>query len=119
MLTTLGPSVIRTVVPLVVGLLLTQAAKHLGADIDEGLATDIVTVVVSSAYYALARLLEENASHWFGLLLGKRGAPTYQAPAAPSEESPTGAVATVDTPGVPEGEPVTVDPVDYQPEHGA
>lgn len=119
MLTTLGPSVIRTVVPLAVGLLLTQAAKHLGVKIDEGLTTEVVTVVVSAAYYALARVLEENVSRWFGLLLGKRGAPTYKAPAAPSDESPTGAVSTEDTAGVPEGEPVTVEPVEYDPKHDA
>ncbi|GAA1796524.1 hypothetical protein [Actinomadura chokoriensis] len=50
-------SVIRTLVPLIAGLLLTQAAK-LGLDVPEGTATEAVTVLVTAVYYVLGRLAE-------------------------------------------------------------
>lgn len=73
------PSIIRTVVPLVVGLLLGWAAK-VGLDLPEGAVTEIVTALITAAYYALARLVEQA---WPGLgrvllSLGLvRGAPVY------------------------------------------
>lgn len=52
-------SVIRTVVPLVVGVLLGQAAR-IGLDLPAGAVTEVVTVVVTGAYYAVARLVEQR-----------------------------------------------------------
>lgn len=52
-------SVIRTVVPLVVALVLGQAAK-VGLDLDEGAVTSIVTAVIGAAYYTVARVIEEQ-----------------------------------------------------------
>lgn len=54
-----GPSVIRTVVPIIVGVLLGWAAK-IGLNLPEGAAAEIVTVAVSAGYYALARVLEQQ-----------------------------------------------------------
>ncbi|GLZ08730.1 hypothetical protein Acsp03_61960 [Actinomadura sp. NBRC 104412] len=52
-------SIIRTVVPLVVALVLGQAAR-IGLDLDEGAVTSILTALVGAAYYALARWLAET-----------------------------------------------------------
>ncbi|MBA9003722.1 hypothetical protein [Thermomonospora cellulosilytica] len=52
-------SIMRTVVPLVVAVLLGQAAK-VGLALPEGAVTEIVTVVAGALYYALARVLERE-----------------------------------------------------------
>ena len=52
-------SIVRTVVPLVVALILGQAAR-IGLNLDEGAVTSIVTAVIGAAYYGLARLIEEQ-----------------------------------------------------------
>lgn len=56
-------SVIRTVVPMVVAVLLGQAAR-VGLDLPEGAVTEVVTVAAGAAYYAAARWLEQR---WPGL----------------------------------------------------
>jgi hypothetical protein len=75
-------SIVRTVVPLVVALLLGQAAK-VGLDLDEGAVAEIVTVVVGGAYYALGRLIEKEVP-WLGRVLLSAGlskrAPEYVKP---------------------------------------
>jgi hypothetical protein len=58
-------SVIRTVVPLIVGILVTNALK-LGVQLPEGSVTEIVTVLVSGAYYWVFRYAEQ-----FKPLLGR------------------------------------------------
>lgn len=52
-------SVIRTVVPLVVAVLLGQAAR-VGLSLPEGAVTEVVTVVVGTVYYAVVRTLERQ-----------------------------------------------------------
>lgn len=56
-------SIIRTLVPVVVGVLLGWAAK-VGFDLPAGAVTEVVTVVLTTAYYAISRLIEEQ---WPGL----------------------------------------------------
>lgn len=51
------PSIVRTCVPLVVAVVLGQAAR-IGLDLDEGAVTSIATAVIGTAYYAIARLIE-------------------------------------------------------------
>lgn len=51
------PSIIRTVVPLVVGVILGQAAR-IGLGLDPGAVTSIVTAVLGAGYYAIVRVLE-------------------------------------------------------------
>lgn len=51
-------SILRTVVPVIVGVLLGYAAK-IGLDLPEGAVTEIVTAVAIAGYYALARLVEQ------------------------------------------------------------
>ncbi|MFW5415095.1 hypothetical protein J0910_29905 [Nocardiopsis sp. CNT-189] len=73
-------SIVRTLVPVVVGILLVQAAR-IGLDLPEGALAEIVTVVVTAAYYGLARLVEEHVSPVVGRLMLSAGLtqakPTY------------------------------------------
>lgn len=68
-------SLIRTVVPVIVGIIITTVAK-LNVEIDSGAVTDLVTAVVTGAYYAAVRWAE---SRWpqAGWLLGSPHAPEY------------------------------------------
>lgn len=52
-------SIIRTIVPVIVGVLLGWAAK-VGLDLPEGPVTELVTVTITVAYYALGRWLEQR-----------------------------------------------------------
>lgn len=61
-------SIVRTVVPALVGLLLGLAAKA-GLDIDSGVVTTVVDGVCVGGYYSLVRLLERRWPR-FGWLLG-------------------------------------------------
>jgi len=71
-------SVIRTVVPLLVGIAFAALAKvHL--NIDNALLTDAITAGVTTAYYAGVRWLEVAVNHKWGWALGKAGAPQYEA----------------------------------------
>ncbi|GAA2621924.1 hypothetical protein GCM10010411_67430 [Actinomadura fulvescens] len=51
-------SIIRTVVPLIVGAVLGYAAK-VGLDLPADAVTAIVTPVITAAYFLLARALEQ------------------------------------------------------------
>lgn len=52
-------SILRTVVPVVVGVLLGWAAK-VGLNLPGGAVFEIVTVVLTAAYYALSRWVEQT-----------------------------------------------------------
>ncbi|MGW5259707.1 hypothetical protein ACWEQG_01950 [Microbispora sp. NPDC004025] len=59
-------SIIRTVVPVIVGVLLGWAAK-VGLDLPEGPVTELVTVAITGVYYAVGRWLEQRwpaAGRW-------------------------------------------------------
>jgi len=55
----MGDSIIRTVVPLIVGVILTQAAR-IGLDLPAGAVEEIVTVVAATVYYSAIRWLEQR-----------------------------------------------------------
>ncbi|MFF8980168.1 hypothetical protein ACF08A_25570 [Streptomyces cellulosae] len=77
-------SITRTVVPVLVGLVLTFAAQA-GLDLDGEAVTMVATAVVIAAYYAVFRLLEALAGRlgWrplqllAGVLLGWARPPSY------------------------------------------
>lgn len=79
-------SLLRTVVPLAVGLLLGLAARA-GFDIDEAAAATAVTAALTAGYYALFRAVEEWAAKQAhpvlrtlaGVLLGYARPPEYPA----------------------------------------
>lgn len=113
----IGPSIIRTVVPLLVQLVVAQLAKR---GVDPGpyqeLIAQVIGAAVAAGYYGAVRLLETYVKPRLGWLLGSAKAPTYDAPAAPSASSPTGYEAT-EAATVPEGQPVVVE--EYEGRHAA
>jgi len=70
------PSIIRTVVPAVVGVLVAALAVA-GLHLDAVVFTPTITLAVTSGYYAGVRWLEVKFGPKFGWLLGKAGAPKY------------------------------------------
>lgn len=79
-------SVIRTVVPAVVGAVLAWLAAHgfdwLNLHSYQDQISAWLIVVCQAGYYALARLLETKVSPLFGVLLGAVKQPVYVAPPA-------------------------------------
>lgn len=78
-------SILRTLVPVVVGVLLGQAAR-LGLDLPAGAVTEIITVVLTTAYYALGRRVEHTWPGAGRLLLSlglARRTPVYRKPRTP------------------------------------
>lgn len=111
------PAIVRTVVPYVVGWLLSlgltvRILALLGvSDADARAAlTKAVPVVLGAVYYVVVRWLERNVDPRFGVLLGSTAQPAYTPPVA--EQSAT----TV--PIVPSDPAMTVDvvPVDAEPD---
>jgi hypothetical protein len=80
-------SLMRTLVPIVAGLVLSWAAR-LGLDLDDAQLTVYVTAALTAGYYAAFRLLEELAERmaWrplqllAGVLLGWARPPAYERP---------------------------------------
>lgn len=77
----IGASIIRTVVPFVVGAVVTVFGRvgiDLDADPDTIVAiTAAVTLIVSTLYYAVVRFLEERVGPAWGWLLGYANRPRY------------------------------------------
>jgi hypothetical protein len=69
-------SIIRTVVPVVVGVVSAFAASK-GFSIDETAVTSMLTVAFTTVYYTTVRALESFVSTKWGRLLGRRSAPFY------------------------------------------
>ena len=106
----LAPSVVRTVTPYVVGVIVTLLGKA-GFDWQpspEGLV--VVTAVVSAVYYAIIRILETRGRQAWGWLLGLPKAPAYDATVKADPESPTGEVAA-EASDIPTGTPVQTKPI--------
>jgi len=72
----LSASIIRTIVPTAVGLVVSLAAKA-GIDADSGDISVALAPLVSTLYYITVRWLEEEVSPKFGMLLGKAATPNY------------------------------------------
>src|SRR5690606_11160948 len=67
----IGASIIRTLVPLLVGALVAMGSRYLAVEIPVDTLEEVVTVVVAGVYYAVARVLEEWFSPvWWRVLLG-------------------------------------------------
>jgi hypothetical protein len=71
-------SVVRTVTPLLVGLILAIVGTEV-AGFDENTLTPVIAAVVAAVYHAVVRALEEK---WpkLGMLLGWDVTPTYTKP---------------------------------------
>ncbi len=90
----LGPSIVRTVTPYVVGALVTLLGKA-GFDWTPSPEEQVlVTGAVGAVFYAIVRILETRGSQAWGWALGLPKAPTYDATVKKDPESPSGEVAT-------------------------
>lgn len=69
-------SLVRTVVPVIVGYLLALGVR-LGVELPADALTALLEPVCVAIYYAVARALEEKVSPEFGRLLGKRAIVSY------------------------------------------
>lgn len=74
-----GRSVVRTVVPLIVGTIVGWLATR-GVEVDRASLIAVVDPIVAAIYYALVRVIERRVPS-FGWLLGVPGAPSYAVPA--------------------------------------
>lgn len=76
-------SMVRTVVPIAVGLLLEWVAKKTGVVVPATSVAPIVAGAAATAYYALVRLAEHK---WpaVGWLLGLAVKPSYSTPTPPA-----------------------------------
>lgn len=116
----LWASLVRTVVPVIVGGALGALAAH-GLEVDpevEGAATAVLTSAGSLGYYAVVRLLEVYVAPWWGWLLGLAKSPdaySHGAPPVDQADDDAGALegergpdagTPVDVPPVPAGQPV-------------
>lgn len=63
----IGPSIIRTIVPVFAGALITWALKA-GFHLSNGATLALTTTVVTTVYYAAARWLETHAKPFVRLL---------------------------------------------------
>jgi len=73
---TIGLSVVRTFVPVIVGALITILTK-IGADVSSESLELLIGSIVTTAYYTMARILETKVAPRFGWLLGAPRTPTY------------------------------------------
>lgn len=73
---TIGLSVVRTFVPVIVGALITVLTK-IGADVSSEALELLVGSIVTTAYYTVARVLETKVTPRFGWLLGAPRTPSY------------------------------------------
>jgi len=70
----LKPSIVRTLVPLIIAGL---SYVGLSNFIDETVLSALVSQLLSLAYYTLARVLETKNSKW-SVLLGSKSVPSYE-----------------------------------------
>lgn len=87
------PSVVRTAVPIVAGIVLVALAK-LGLSLDDGVATTLAESLVAVVYYTGVRFLETRGNAQWGWLLGLAKAPAYSPEPPPSPEAGEEMVAT-------------------------
>lgn len=112
----IAASIIRTLVPYVIGYLLALAAKA-GFNLPEGvISNEVVTLVLGTLYYALARVLETRLRPIWGWMLGLPKQPTYDATAKADPDSPTGESAAPASEVAVEDAPVETVPTDAQGE---
>lgn len=81
---TLPPSLIRTLIPVLAGLVGTWLVNTFAVELDTATAGALVTAGISYTYYALARFLEVYGSDRWGYILGFRKLPAYVSLPLPS-----------------------------------
>lgn len=70
----LGKALIRTLVPLLVGAIISLSIFK---DVNSSDLSELITLIVAGAYYTIAAVLERYVNFKFGWLLGSIGPPRY------------------------------------------
>lgn len=78
----LAPSLVRTLLPFLAGLIGAWLVDRFGLPIEGELAGGLVTAAIGYLYYVVARFLEVFASEKWGYVLGFRKTPVYADPPA-------------------------------------
>lgn len=80
----LAPSLVRTIVPIIVGALAATLLASLGIALPIEATSEVMTVLLSGLYYALVRVLERR---WpgIGVFLGSTQQPVYTTPPVPED----------------------------------
>lgn len=79
------PALVRTLVPMIVGAAATWLLATLGVTLPLEPATELVTLILSGAYYTVARWLEQRWPFLGAILLGSSRQPHYDVPAEESD----------------------------------
>lgn len=79
------PALVRTLVPMIVGAASTWLLTTLGVTLPLEPATELVTLILSGAYYTVARWLEQRWPVLGAILLGSSKQPRYDSPGEPEE----------------------------------
>lgn len=80
---TLAPSLIRTLVPFLAGLVGTWLVDRFGVNVDSTTVGVLISAVIGYGYYVVARFLEVYGSTKWGYILGIRKVPVYAEPPLP------------------------------------
>lgn len=108
--TSLGPSFVRTLIPIVVSQIIAYlASQGLDAGPYKELLAQLLGAVLGWVYYIGVRVLEVKVKPHFGWLLGVAKTPTYDATSKVDSASPTQESAGPAS-DLPENTPVVVEP---------
>lgn len=77
---TLGPSLVRTGVPFIAGLIGTWLLERFGVEVDTATVGALLTAGIGYLYYVVVRFLEVYGSSKWGYILGLRKQPVYAPP---------------------------------------
>lgn len=121
----LAPSLIRSLIPFLAGVLGTWLLDVSGVDLDSNVLAVALSAVIGYLYYVVARFAEVFVSDKWGYVLGIRKTPVY-APKVPGtvvaveQGDPAAGIPVhgefTSVEGVPVAEPVAVDPPDLDAE---
>lgn len=99
----LAPSLVRTLLPFLAGLVGTWLVEKAGVQVDTATIGALLTAAIGYVYYVVVRLLEVYGSDKWGYILGFRKLPVY-APTVP------GTVVVTPTPDDSDVDPVAPAP---------
>lgn len=81
---TLTPSLVRTLLPFLAGLIGTWLVEKFGVEVDTATVGALLTAGIGYGYYVVARFLEVFGSDRWGYILGFRKLPVYADPPLPA-----------------------------------
>lgn len=81
---TLTPSLVRTLLPFIAGLIGTWLLEKFGVEVDTATIGALLTAGIGYGYYVVVRFLEVYGSDKWGYILGFRKLPVYASPPLPA-----------------------------------